>query len=260
MEKKKILVVDDEPDVTDLVAYHLKAKGFHVETVNDATASISGFYGQDGDADAANNATGMSTFSVDPSSFQSGTATPLIGFPTAKITAGVLTAGPDLFRLSLPIVGAQLDIAVSLTKVEGAVAVGPNGKGLTMGADNELGAKLGGVIKRTDLYSALNAFVASCTCVEYTNAADTQLIGEDGQCNAVKPGTCSAAEDGDACAQLPGLCGTLLAFIDSDVDTSCWDSGDYAEGDCTGTKDAISVGVWVKATSGTISGVLECAP
>jgi two-component system phosphate regulon response regulator PhoB len=41
MEKKKILVVDDEPDVADLVAYHLKAKGFHVETVNDATISIS---------------------------------------------------------------------------------------------------------------------------------------------------------------------------------------------------------------------------
>ncbi|MDB6114470.1 MAG: phoP 3 [Lacunisphaera sp.] len=41
MEKKKILVVDDEPDVTELVAYHLKAKGFQVETINDATASIS---------------------------------------------------------------------------------------------------------------------------------------------------------------------------------------------------------------------------
>lgn len=40
MERKKILVVDDEPDVTDLVAYHLKAKGFHVEVLNDATASI----------------------------------------------------------------------------------------------------------------------------------------------------------------------------------------------------------------------------
>ncbi|MSU45778.1 MAG: response regulator transcription factor [Lacunisphaera sp.] len=40
MEKKRILVVDDEPDVTDLVAYHMGAKGFHVETVNDATASI----------------------------------------------------------------------------------------------------------------------------------------------------------------------------------------------------------------------------
>jgi two-component system phosphate regulon response regulator PhoB len=41
MDKKKILVVDDEPDVTDLVAYHLKAKGFQVEVQNDATASIS---------------------------------------------------------------------------------------------------------------------------------------------------------------------------------------------------------------------------
>lgn len=41
MVKKKILVVDDEPDVTELVAYHLKAKGFHVETLNDATSSIS---------------------------------------------------------------------------------------------------------------------------------------------------------------------------------------------------------------------------
>jgi len=40
MEKKKILVVDDEPDVTDLVAYHLKANSFQVETLNDATASI----------------------------------------------------------------------------------------------------------------------------------------------------------------------------------------------------------------------------
>ena len=39
MEKKKILVVDDEPDVTDLVAYHLKAKSFQVEMLNDATAS-----------------------------------------------------------------------------------------------------------------------------------------------------------------------------------------------------------------------------
>jgi len=40
MERKKILVVDDEADVTDLVAYHLRAKGFHVETLNDATASL----------------------------------------------------------------------------------------------------------------------------------------------------------------------------------------------------------------------------
>lgn len=37
---KKILLVDDEADVTTLVAYHLKAKGFQVEVVNDSTSSI----------------------------------------------------------------------------------------------------------------------------------------------------------------------------------------------------------------------------
>lgn len=37
---KKILLVDDESDVTELVAYHLKAKGFQVEVVNDPNGSI----------------------------------------------------------------------------------------------------------------------------------------------------------------------------------------------------------------------------
>lgn len=37
---KKILIVDDEADVTDLVAYHLRAKGFHVEALNDPNGSI----------------------------------------------------------------------------------------------------------------------------------------------------------------------------------------------------------------------------
>jgi two-component system phosphate regulon response regulator PhoB len=37
---KKVLVVDDEPDVTGLVAYHLRAKGYTVETVNDPLRSI----------------------------------------------------------------------------------------------------------------------------------------------------------------------------------------------------------------------------
>ncbi len=37
---KKILIVDDESDVTDLVAYHLKSKGFNVEAVNDPNRSI----------------------------------------------------------------------------------------------------------------------------------------------------------------------------------------------------------------------------
>jgi two-component system phosphate regulon response regulator PhoB len=38
--EKKILVVDDETDVTDLLAYTLRAKGFVVEAVNDPSRSI----------------------------------------------------------------------------------------------------------------------------------------------------------------------------------------------------------------------------
>jgi two-component system phosphate regulon response regulator PhoB len=34
-KSRKILVVDDEEDVTTLVAHHLRAKGFRVETIND---------------------------------------------------------------------------------------------------------------------------------------------------------------------------------------------------------------------------------
>ncbi len=37
---KKILVIDDEPDVTDLVAYHLRAKGYQVQTVTNSSSSI----------------------------------------------------------------------------------------------------------------------------------------------------------------------------------------------------------------------------
>jgi two-component system phosphate regulon response regulator PhoB len=37
---QKILVVDDESDVTELVAYHLKAKGYQVETINNPNSSI----------------------------------------------------------------------------------------------------------------------------------------------------------------------------------------------------------------------------
>ncbi len=40
VKSNRILIVDDESDVTDLVSYHLKAKGFLVEALNDPNGSI----------------------------------------------------------------------------------------------------------------------------------------------------------------------------------------------------------------------------
>lgn len=40
LRSKRILIVDDEPDVTELVAYQLRAKGFVVEELNNPTQSI----------------------------------------------------------------------------------------------------------------------------------------------------------------------------------------------------------------------------
>jgi len=40
VQAKRILVVDDEPDVTSLLAYHLRARGYLVETVTDPLRSI----------------------------------------------------------------------------------------------------------------------------------------------------------------------------------------------------------------------------
>ncbi|MDR0536255.1 MAG: response regulator transcription factor [Puniceicoccales bacterium] len=40
MKGRKVLVIDDEPDVTDLVAYNLRARGLQVETLNEPEAAI----------------------------------------------------------------------------------------------------------------------------------------------------------------------------------------------------------------------------
>jgi hypothetical protein len=212
---------------------------------NDDNVGLYGFYGYDADQDADNNAAGTSPFVVNPQSFQGDTDIPLIGFPGAKITNGVFTAGPSLFQLSIPIVGANLELSISETQLEGEVAAGPNGLGLTMNGNAGKGAKLGGVIKRTDLFKAINTFVKTCTCVEIAEDGG-DLIGPDGKCNAAVTTSCTA-DDGQACTQLPGFCGALIALVAPDVDL---------DGD--GTKDAVSIGVWLKATSASITGIDQC--
>lgn len=241
------------------LALLLETKGVE-DVTTDADFDMYGFYGADADADLENNAAGTSAFTVNPSSFLEGTSTPLIGFEGASIAAGVLSAGPSLFQLSVPIVGAQLDIAVSNTQLEGVVAVGPNGKGLTMDGDvaihgdasgDTYGAKLGGVIKKSDLIAALNHYMDTCDCT-YKNSAQetvTEFISTTGDTAKCNTATCTG--EGQACTALPSYCSVLIGLVSPDVDLT-------DDGKTTSLGDGISVGVFVKATSASISGVDSC--
>lgn len=264
---------DVDKTITDQIAAGklillLETKDLGADIVNDTDLALYGFYGEDAREGTHDNTDGMGHFKSYKASFQPGTQQPLIAFENATIATSVLKAGPSLFQLSIPIVGAQLDIKVSETKIEADAIDGPNAEGGLALGQTGLGAKLGGVIAKTDLVSALNAYIATCECVNFqvcagtkkacetdaecttgakkcvTTAADHILIGTDGLCNEAATDTCGT--DDAACAQIPGFCSVVLAALSPDVDL---------DGD--GTKDGISVGVWVKATSATIDGVVD---
>lgn len=228
------------------------------DAANSAAVAINGFLGEDADDDLTNNASGTAEFTVNNSSFKPGTKDPLIAFKDASIASGLLTAGPTLFTLSLPIIeGAVLNVAISSTSVESVVAVGPNGQGLTMtGNVNDpatsvaYGAKLGGVVTLADLYSAINGYVgASCVKV---NDDDGNLVSLDAagawKCAKSADVDKTACEDGDAATQVVDFCGALLAFVQPDVDA-----------DDDGKLDAVSIGIWLKATSATAKSDPACA-
>jgi len=220
-----------------------------VDGASDATGvTINGFLGEDADDDLTNNASGTAEFTVNNSSFKPGTKDPLISFGGAEVSGGVLTAGPSLFALSLPIVGVQIDLAITNTRIEAVVSEGPNGNGLVMTGDvldpdsNEpYGAKLGGVITQADLFNALNGYIAT-SCVEVTDD-DGKLISfvdNKWKCAGSADTSTENCEEDDPATQIVSYCSAAIGIITPDIDT-----------DDDGVKDAISIGLWVKATSAT---------
>lgn len=232
------------------------------DVTTDSSITLNGFIGDPtAGAKTGADADGLGTFTALNSSFLPGTAVPLISFQNAAIAAGVLSGGPTVFTLSLPLLeGAPLVVQISMTQLEGKVTTGPNGKGLDIGAQatGDLGAKLGGVIKEVDLYEAVNSFIAS-SCVVVTDA-DNKLVslGADGtwKCASTTASggnpaevDSSACDEDDPAKKLAGFCGALALFIRPDVDT-----------DMDGKNDAISIGLWINATSATITPDPVCTP
>lgn len=229
------------------------------DIANASNVTVNGFYGADADADLTNNATGMSAFTVNPSSFTPNTMSPVIAFSGASIASSTLSAGPSIFRLSIPLLGASLDLAINGTRFESAVAAGPAGadKGLAMGGTD--GAMLGGYVAMRDLAGAFNTyFNAECTCVTKKDTSKDYVVVNTGATAEslnvnIKDGSACTGEGEDTCKQAGdglGQFGAILGgLLSPDIDSNE-----------DGVKESLSIGVRLKATSATIPtpGIAEC--
>ncbi len=221
----------------------------NVSNIANATGiTLNGFYGVDGDADLANNAAGTSTFKANVSSFKPSTAIPWISFSGVTIANGVLTAGPAPFNLSVPLLGATLDLRVDGTRLESPVSAGPNGAdgGLAMGGDE--GARLGGYVAIATVAEAFNQYLdASCSCIVKPDTSKPYIgtkIASGKVTLETNIGSAASCTD-DICKQIGQYVPIAKSFITPDVD-----------GDSDGILDSMSVGVRIKATSATMSGVM----
>lgn len=236
----------------------LETKGLE-DLTTDTDVTVNGFYGVDGDEDLTNNAAGTSTFKANQSAFIEGTASPYISFMGSTVTAGTLEAGPSLFNLNIPLLGANLNLAVEATRFEAAISEGALGaaRGVAMGGED--GAKLGGYIALESVSDAFNTYLnASCTCITKKDGgeADPYVSIDDSRATEVrlsiniKNGTDCTEPEEDTCKSVGdalGQFGALLAgLIRPDI------ARDGLQ------KDAISVGVRIKATSADVSEVDMC--
>jgi len=226
----------------------------------DDDLTMNGFYGAyatfqaDGTTpDYATALTGEGHFTADPNSFIEGTATPLISFPGASITGGVLSAGPSLFTLNFPLMGMILSASVNGTQVEAAVTANTNGKGLDF-----TDAKLGGYVKASELAGAINAVASGCTCLGLSTdliiiknpySSKPQMACDPTAQAELGNNTCTDA-DGSICTGLGGFgsyC-SFLGILSFDVDS---DGDEFP--------DAISIGVRLDGVAATIDGLTPAA-
>jgi hypothetical protein len=175
---------------------------------------------------------------------------PWISFSGVSIASSVLTAGPAPFNLSIPLLGANLDLRVDGTRLESPVTQGANGPtgGLAMGGDD--GAKLGGYVAIETVAVALNQYLdASCTCITKKDPAKpyvaTKIAASKVKLDTSNFGSGASCEASGPCGQIASLGGLLSSLINPDVD-----------GDEDGTIESLSVGVRLKATSATVSSVM----
>lgn len=198
---------------------------------------------------------------IDPASIDQGTQ-PQASLPNAKIVNGKLTAGPGIVDLNISLPGILDDpiaLRISAAQIEATVdASSSMDDGIVIkNASAALpGGKLGGAVRVDDLFSAVNTFASSCTCLglggddfvvynpatpEVRAACDPRVNGAGNTCKTDGEDTC------DSLTQLCTFAGTISGLADVDTD------GDKVN-------DAISIGTEFNTTGVKIQGFAPDTP
>ena len=184
----------------------------------------------------------------------------LVQFNYASVTDGVLTAGPSLFRLNIPIdaegISLDLDLTIEQATVQGSsteTATGIASVNEEFDIDGEViefgGWKLGGVVPLDQIGALLNDLAKDCACAGFNPDEPVITYGDDGTqynlaCEQTPAGECTA-DDGVICENIALVCSFLPSLPSlglNDIDT-----------DGNGVGDALSVGIRVSGVGATLA-------
>ena len=213
-----------------------------LEALDNDDAFTTNFYVGAHDGEFTTFAPSANPVLINPASFDEG-AQPQAYLPGASVTGGALVAGPGSVEIQVVLFDAPLSLTISQARIEADVdaansALDATGVSLASG-------KLGGVVKKSDIFNAFNNLAASPACTCLGLGADPLVNLETAACNANADTAACETEGQTACVEVVGAC-DYLAAIDllTDVDL---------DGD--GTADSVSIGLAYSASGAEITGV-----
>lgn len=202
----------------------------------------------DGAGGTKNASTGAGEFLINASSFKAGTGEPIISFDPVSMSGGDMQAGPGPFTLNLPILGFDLSLQVSETRITGEATISAEGVTYANGT-------LSGYVKIADIFGALNEVAGTCDCLGLNGGDLIALNGDKWECTiattafeACAGNEVSLCDTLSGAGQVCGFLGVITGVLDIDTD-----------GDTKG--DALSLGLQWDGVTGSVTGIApESAP
>ena len=196
----------------------------------------------DGAGGTKNASTGAGEFLINASSFKAGTGDPIIAFNPVSMSGGNMQAGPGPFTLNLPILGFDLSLQVSETRITGEATISAEGVTYANGT-------LSGYVKIADIFGALNDVAGTCDCLGLNGGDLIALNADKWECTIATTAFEACAGDFEficdtlsGAGQVCGFLGVITGVLDIDTD-----------GDTKG--DALSLGLQWDGVTGAVTGI-----